>query len=311
MKIKQILVGVATLIPGVNRLVGRGTGGSGNARYCYSVWMRHLVNAVKNGMKEVPEVVAELGPGDSLGVGIAALLSGSKKYFAFDVVRYADKKKNALILGELTELFRSKEPVPGDDEFPRVRPKLDDYSFPSEIISNEAINRMTSTKRLESIRKSIDGSGELINYFVPWDDSRIIKEESVDMVVTQAVLEHIDDTEGTVNNIKKWLKPGGVMSHVIDFSSHGMSGYWNGHWGFSDFLWKIIRGKRRWSINRKTHGEYIKIMEKSGFKIAADIKFKGENGIKRKKMDKRFVNMSEEDFETRAAYILGFSGVKS
>ena len=47
-----------------------GGGKTQNARYCYSVWMRHLVSACATG--GVPKVVAEIGPGRSVGCGIAA-----------------------------------------------------------------------------------------------------------------------------------------------------------------------------------------------------------------------------------------------
>src|SRR3977135_940863 len=39
-----------------------------SARYCYSVWLRHLVNAWQQGLHTLPEVVVELGPGSSQGV---------------------------------------------------------------------------------------------------------------------------------------------------------------------------------------------------------------------------------------------------
>lgn len=42
--------------------------------------------AYKNGLPVHPDTVAGLGPGDSLGFGLAALISGADKYFAFDVV---------------------------------------------------------------------------------------------------------------------------------------------------------------------------------------------------------------------------------
>ena len=87
---KALLSGLATWLPGYP--VMRRTGGTDSARYCYSVWLRHLVLLHASGRMRhrVPRVVAELGPGDSIGIGIAALLSGAEKYYAFDVVRYSD-----------------------------------------------------------------------------------------------------------------------------------------------------------------------------------------------------------------------------
>lgn len=47
MKLKQLIYGVASFVPGVIRLCAKGTGGTDSARYCYSVWLRHLVMAKK------------------------------------------------------------------------------------------------------------------------------------------------------------------------------------------------------------------------------------------------------------------------
>ncbi|MBM4372890.1 MAG: hypothetical protein FJ098_14650, partial [Deltaproteobacteria bacterium] len=79
--LRQLLWGIATFVPGVRFLDRRGTGGTGSARYCYSVWLRHLVLAKDRGLlDQVPATVAELGPGDSIGIGLAALLSGATAY---------------------------------------------------------------------------------------------------------------------------------------------------------------------------------------------------------------------------------------
>ena len=86
MKIKQLLYGFFTFIPGVNKLRKKPTGGTISARYCYSVWLRHLVMASNNKLNTSPKIVAELGPGDSLGIGIASILTGSDSYYAFVVV---------------------------------------------------------------------------------------------------------------------------------------------------------------------------------------------------------------------------------
>src|SRR5689334_17334685 len=83
---KRFLFNAATFIPGVSKLppVKRvferrslGTKGTDQARYCYSVWLRHLSLAAANGLDTDPKSVAELGPGDSIGIGIAAVLTGA------------------------------------------------------------------------------------------------------------------------------------------------------------------------------------------------------------------------------------------
>ena len=52
--------------------------------------------------------VAELGPGDSLGTGIAALLSGVEKYYALDVKPYFNNAINLEMFDRLLELFQRR-----------------------------------------------------------------------------------------------------------------------------------------------------------------------------------------------------------
>tara|TARA_Y100001978_G_scaffold169276_1_gene158100 strand:+ start:1667 stop:2008 length:342 start_codon:yes stop_codon:yes gene_type:complete len=74
-------------------------------RYCYSIWLRHLIKAHENGFNTFPKNVAEFGPGDTLGVGFAALLSGSSKYVAFNAQPSISTKRNLEIFEEVLDLF--------------------------------------------------------------------------------------------------------------------------------------------------------------------------------------------------------------
>ena len=51
-------------------------------------------NGILNG---VPAVIAELGPGNSLGVGLAGLISGAEKYYGLDVVKYSSSSETLSI----------------------------------------------------------------------------------------------------------------------------------------------------------------------------------------------------------------------
>ena len=70
------------------------TGGTVSARYCYSVWSRHLSILQRSGLPTTFKTMVELGPGDSLGIGLAALLSGVERYIALDVVQHASGAQN-------------------------------------------------------------------------------------------------------------------------------------------------------------------------------------------------------------------------
>ena len=196
-----------------------GTGGSINfARSCYSVWLRHLVMSYKNGLlTRLPGCIAELGPGESLGVGLAALLSGANKYYALDVVNHSNINQNIKTLDELVDLFINREDIPDEIEFPGLKPELDRYKFPEYILTQKRLKETLSPSRIDTIRNELISLNEInetnktyISYFVPWSDSSVIKENSVDMILSQAVMEHVDDLKIAYPAMYLWLKPGGL-----------------------------------------------------------------------------------------------------
>ena len=267
-KIKPLIKGTITMVPGVKKLLNKKTGGTINARYCYSVWLRHLskLNKIEN---KIPDRIAELGPGDSLGIGLAALLTGCNRYYALDVLKYWDVQRNLQIFDELINLFRSRADIPDNKEFPGVRPEIDNYDFPSGIITETQLKDSLSEDRLAIIRTEIcnieSSANKYIFYQIPWYDSKIIESNSIDFIYSQAVLEHVEDLENTYASMNKWLKPSGAMSHSIDFRSHGITKSWNGHWTFSDFEWSIVKGRRLFLINRHPFSSHIDLHRKFGF----------------------------------------------
>ncbi len=307
MKLKQLIYGIATFVPGVNQYRAKGTGGTDSARYCYSVWLRHLVMAKNNGLNVYPKVVAELGPGDSLGIGLAALISGCDKYFSFDVVEHSNSERNIGIFDELVALFRNRAAIPGDDEFPNVKPYLNEYDFPADILDENRLHDALEESRIKKIRDVISHpqlNNSIVQYKVPWYDAGILEKESVDMIYSQAVLEHVDDLLDTYKSMYLWLKLTGFISHQIDFKSHGTANEWNGHWVYSDFIWMLIRGKRPYLLNREPHSTHLSILKEEGFKILCDKKIKSESRFTIDDLAPRFSkSIDEEDITTSGAFI--------
>jgi hypothetical protein len=123
------------------------------------------------------------------------------------------------------------------------------------------------------------------------------------MIYSQAVLEHVDKLDYTYEILCRWLKPGGFMSHQIDFKCHQTAKEWNGHWSYSDFMWKLIRGRRPYLLNRQPLSIHLTLLEKLNFKVVCDIKIKDTSGINRERLAPRFKNMSNEDLTTSGAFI--------
>ena len=101
-QVVRLLVGCKTLLVAEPDDPG---GATHRARYCYSVWLRHLALLAKAGAKLPLRDVVELGPGASLGTGLSALLSGSRAFHAYDVVRGASRTLNGRVFDELGSLF--------------------------------------------------------------------------------------------------------------------------------------------------------------------------------------------------------------
>ncbi len=280
--------------------------GTYSSRYCYSVWLRHIVTAHKNGLPTKPRTIAELGPGNSLEIGLAGLISGAQTYYAFDIAKFATNDRNLKVFDEIVTLFRNRADIPGEDEFARVKPYLDSYRFPKNIYDDNYLEKMLREDRLERIRNSLlnmNDDDSCITYEVPWDSESIIKKESVDMIYSQAVLEHIDNLSDAYKAMCLWLKPEGFISHQIDFKCHGTAQKWNGHWSYSDSEWNDRRSRETFLLNREPHSHHLKYLEQTGFKIICDDIIKYEQGILRNQLAGKFKNISDEDFFTGNAFI--------
>lgn len=267
--------------------------------------MRHLVRLNKETSFTVPDTVAELGPGDSLGLGLCALLSGAERYVGLDVVRFADLSGNLHVLDELVTLFETRAPIPGDQEFPRVRPKLDDYAFPADVLDDATLARTLKPERIQALREKLrGGDGDMIEYVAPWFAGEQIEAAGVDWIFSQAVLEHVDDLDGTYRAFSAWLKPEGFMSHQIDFKCHNMANSWNGHWACSDWLWRIVRGRRPYLLNREPITIHQDLLARHGFEVVAIDRALRDDGHGAAGLPARFQSLSNEDLATAGAFII-------
>ena len=145
--LRHVAYGLCTSVPIVGPyLLGlreanrkHGVGATPSARYCYAVWLRHLIHVRRCGLRGIPETVAELGPGGSIGCGLAALLSGCARYYALDAVNKISVDQNLRVFDELVELFLGRSSIPDGREFPEIYPPLETYEFPAAVLDDDLL----------------------------------------------------------------------------------------------------------------------------------------------------------------------------
>jgi hypothetical protein len=269
------------------------------------------VTAAECGLATVPEAVVELGPGSSQGVGLAALLSGSRSYTSIDVVDFGVEQRNIALLDELVELFHRRADIPGPDEYPEIQPPLASYRFPAPWLTDERLDASLAQDRVESLRAAVThravgsppGGIEIRHHVVRSYRDRL-PSIAADMILSQAVLMYVPDLAEAYQAMFGWLRPGGWMSHQISYMSFDTAREWNGHWGYSDGLWKLLAGRQAYVINRHPHSAHVGLMRRAGFRIAREILKAGGPGMERGRLAARFRGLSDEDLSTCGAFVV-------
>jgi hypothetical protein len=212
------------------------------------------------------------------------------------------------VFEELIALFRQHAPIPDETEFPAVQPSLPSYAFPANVLTSARLGAALDPKRLELIRASISNPATTacaagpVCYIAPWEPGEI-REATVDLVLSQSVLEYPRDLAGIYAEMCRWLKRGGVMSHEIDFKSIGIAKEWNGHWSCSDALWRLVSGRRRNRLNREPHSTHIALIERAGCRVVRDERTIRQSGIARAQLAPCFRRLTDEDLTTSSALI--------
>jgi SAM-dependent methyltransferase len=114
-----------------------------------------------------------------------------------------------------------------------------------------------------------------LEYRAPFDVRQTgFSDKSLDMIFSRTVLEHIPegDLSLIMNEMRRILKPGGVMVHIIDTSDHwqhfdrGLSRI--NFLKFSPGWWNIINSPLAYQ-NRLRSREHVQIIKDAGFKISS------------------------------------------
>ncbi|WP_147707780.1 methyltransferase domain-containing protein [Microvirga massiliensis] len=209
---------------------------------------------------------------------------------------------------KLVELFKDRTAIPDDAEFPLVKPRLSSDTFPSDVLPTGHLDRILYPRRQAAIRDALKDAGGtstaagLLSYVAPYAKDSI-EDQVADLVISQAVLQYPSDLPSVYREMDRWLKCGGVVSHQVDFKSHGVTKEWNGHWACSDWLWQAFQGKRRGQLNREPHSAHLRMLTSLGYRIVCDNRVVSASRLSRSQLAPRFAHLSDTDLTTSGALI--------
>jgi SAM-dependent methyltransferase len=248
LRTRSLATGVLSYVPGLFAWWDRRRpmGNTASAPYCRGIWEFHLSNYRRASDGDTPSAVAELGPGATLGVCIAALLDGTETATALDAGQYAAQDANLRVFDEL----------------------IASHGSAGHTADLRSAVFAAGNSKLES----------RLRYRAPWTDPTVCEADSLDFVFSHSVLEHVDDPGTVYRACFHWLKPGGLMSHKIDHSSHGITRSWNGHYAIPPGLWRMVFGNRPYLLNRLRPLQHIDAMERAGFRILDSTEFVVDRG---------------------------------
>lgn len=275
--IYPILRGLASYVLPRRLFTRPGTGGSFSAEYCYSVWLRHLVHLHRNGLIQSAadlRQVAEIGPGDSLGTGMAALYTGAQEYRALDIIRHADTGTNRRVNDSLLELFVRRRGIP-HEAFRDLSPALPDYQFPQELLPADAQAYRNQHARIKQSLEQYDQADTPIRYVLDWMDEKAIPSGKLDLIFSQAAMEHVADIRLAYRLMHRMLRNGGIISHQVDFRAHEMSADWDGHFFIGPRTWQLLAHGRKYPMNRLPLSAHVEALTEAGFRLAAVVKQTG------------------------------------
>ncbi len=205
------------------------------------------------------KVILEYGPGDCMGVPLLFLLKGAGRVCCVDRFPLRDDKK-------YHDLYHRM--ITG-----HIEDQADNMSW-----ANSFKNKISYTA-------SADGMCNL--------------SEKADIIVSRAVLEHCNDLDRTFDNMESNLKPGGLMIHKVDLTSHGT--HYREHLDF------LCYSRSQWTLmtcfkgypNRCRRNVYLGLLDKYGYELLHSESVYGYSpselsGI-RGRLSWEFHNLAEKD----------------
>ena len=207
--------------------------------------------------------ILEIGPGDSVATAVVAAAHGAQAIL-IDSGRFVRTDVASYL--ELERVLR------------------ENGKFPPHLVGCKDIGEILTHCKARYMTNGLASFGR-------------IESASVDMIFSQAVLEHVRKREflEMIRECRRVLKPGGVCSHQVDLSDH-LSGALNNR-RFSEKVWESeIFVRSGFYTNRISFNEMPSLFRQAGFEIeVSNVRRWPELPTPRNRLSREFKNLSDED----------------
>lgn len=237
-------------------------GAMDDPEYAFRVINEHVARAGWTNLEG--RTVVELGPGDSLATAVIAPALGGRETWLVDAGAFA--RTDLALYVRLSRFLESKGLTP---------PPVGNAGSLLDMLAQCGAHYETGG--LESLSRIPTGS--------------------VDLIFSQAVLEHVRRAEFSrlVSEMRRILRPGGVVSHQIDLKDHLAASLNNLR--FSERTWESdFMARSGFYTNRLRHAEIVARFEAAGFGCRVDgIKRWDALPLRRASLDPSFQAMGDEE----------------
>ncbi len=245
--------------------------------YALKVFTGHLTHAgLLEKEKNSNKTVLELGPGESLFTALLAKSHGFERSLLVDVGDFA---------------------LPDIETYKSLAHWLAKEGLPCPILDHcDSVMSMLRILNSQYITFGLSSLKEL-------------PDNSVDLVFSQAVLEHVRKHQfaETFKELWRIMKPGGVSTHVVDFKDHLEKSLNNLR--FSDRNWEAdwFAPSSGFYTNRIRLSEMMKLIEEQGFKVEVVEKTEWEVvPLPKHKLASQFRALTDEELKVSGATLRVF-----
>jgi SAM-dependent methyltransferase len=228
----------------------------------------------------------ELGPGNSLAQAVLWNLLGVERVLAVDVQQYASAESAPGVYQGVIESLpaRIDEGKLPDPLGPEGRASRVDELFPGGDLAFPVL-------------------GPRIDYRVTDGRNLPLESDTVGLIYSISVLEHVRDTEHLYREMYRVLRSGGLCSHIIDLRDHHHPEPLD-FLRYPDGLWDCMTGRSAGWTNRLRASDHLRLIEAAGLRVHLYDPRYVDEAPSPGDLDARFQGLASDDLRTVAMILI-------